>query len=493
MKSPVVFCLVVLLSAVSFGQTVPASFFGLHFHHPQDNPSVNYGTCRIWGVAGAYWPEIESQPGVFDFTALDAALASAKQAGIDDGCVFTFGPTPQWASRHPTDTTCDHLTKYGGGCWPPTDLNYDGTGTDQAVIDAITAIAEHVNAAGYLSTHAHIRYWEPWNEPYRSHSISGTRCSRHSCSYNGSYAELVRMAEDFQIVVKRIDATALIVNPSGNARFNANGRLVVANFLDCAHNPRQGSGCTTGTRGSSAADVINTHCYVGTHNADDVVGYLQALRGLLSPVDSAKPLLCDEGGWGTDSSTSDLDIQAGFLARWFVNIASQNVAFAGWFAWDDQSWGTLWTAQGNRGCTQNGGCLTKSGVAYRQVNSWLVGATLGTCTISGAVTTCALSRPNGYQAEMVWVNTTLTTCAGQSSQETCGSTQYNVPSEYIIKLDLDGNLQPARGFEIIGAKPLLFENLTIDDPIRSARPEPRRTAPQPPTRMATSPLRHPPV
>jgi hypothetical protein len=459
MKSLVRFFLVGLLSTLSFGQTVPASFFGLHFHHPQDNPKVNYGSCRIWGVTGAFWPEIESQPGVFDFTALDAELASAKQAGVDDGCVFTFGPTPQWASKHPTDNNCDHVTQYTGGCWPPTDLNYDGTGTDQTVIAAITAIAAHVNAAGYLSTHAHIRYWEPWNEPYRSISISGTQCRpSHTCSYNGSYAQLVRIAEDFRTVIKTIDPGALIVTPSGNTYFEWNGRLVVANFLDCSHTPRPGSHCSTGNRGSNAVDVINSHCYVWNHNPDAIVGYLHAMRGLLSAVDAAKPFLCDEGGWGTNNTTRDPDIEAGFVARWFVNIADQNVAFAGWYAWDDTNWGTLWLAKGSGGCKQNGGCLTKTGVAYEQVNSWLVGATVGSCVVNGTLTTCGLSRSGGYQAEMVWVNTTLTKCAGQSSTETCGSTPYAVPPQYITKWDLAGVKQPAKRLEIIGAKPLLFEN-----------------------------------
>ena len=467
MKYTRVFLLVCLLTAVSFGQAVPASFFGLHFHQPNDIPTVTFGACRIWMVSffpltrqtkGALWPQIEAQPGVFDFSVLDAELAAAKQSGIDDGCVFTFGPTPQWASLHPSDRTCDHATQYSGGCWPPTDLNYDGTGTDKIVIDAITAIAQHVNDPTYLTTHAHIRYWEPWNEPYRSVSISGTDCRRHACSFNGSYAELVRIAEDFRTVVKGIDATALIVTPSGNAHFNVNGRLVVANFLDCAHKPRSGSNCITGTRGSNAVDVINTHCYVGTQNADDVIGYLQAMRALLDPVDKAKPFLCDEGGWGSNLKTTDPDIQAGFVARWYMDIWSQNVILAGWYAWDDFTYGILWYPKGSNGCQLNVGCLTKAGTAYTQTYSWLVGATLGGCTAQGSVATCSLSRPNGYQAEMVWVNTTLTTCTGQTSSETCGSMPYTVPAQYTTKRDLDGVRQPAKRLEIIGAKPLLFEN-----------------------------------
>jgi hypothetical protein len=442
-------------ASVALGQ-VPQSFFGLHFSTASDTVTVPYGRCRIWDVKGAYWSNIEASAGVFNFASLDSALAAAKQAGINDGCVFTLGSTPQWASSNPTDSNCDNSA---GGCWPPSDLAFDGTGPDQIVISAITAIASHVNDPTYLLTHAHIRYWEPWNEAYRGSVISGTVCSStHLCSFNGSYAQLVRLAEDLRATIKAIDPTALITTPSGNVYFLVNGREVVANFLNCSSKPLAGSGCTTGNRGSNAVDVINTHCYVWSQNPDDVVGYIQAMRTLLSPVDASKPFFCDEGGWGTNSTTPDIDLQAGFVARWFVDLLSQQVTSAMWYAWDNPGWGTFWNPMGKNGCTQSAGCITSAGVAYQQANSWLLGATLGTCTVNGSVTTCPLSRAGGFQAEMVWVNTTLASCSGQSSVEVCGSTPYSVPSQFITKCDVAGVCQPAQTVETIGVKPLLLQN-----------------------------------
>ena len=359
-----------------------------------------------------------------------------------------------------------------GSCWPPADLNFDGSGTDQTVIDAVTQIAKHVNNPTYLQTHAHIKYWEPVNEAYRSSVISGTVClTTHTCSFNGSYAQLVRIAEDMRCVIKgqgsvngipcsrtAIDPSALITTPSGQTYFQVNGRLMVANFLQCNQGPRAGSSCTTGSRGSAAVDVINFHCYVRDGNADDVAGYIQAARALLSAVDVAKPLICSEGSWTTDSALADPDLQAGFVPRWFVAILSQRVFSALWFSWDSWTWGTMWVANGRNGCTQTGGCLTKAGMAYVQTHKWLTGATLQGCQTSNGIRICTVTKENGYSALMVWATAMLTSCSTQVSQEVCGSTLFSVPATYINKRDLDGVVHPANSVEYVGAKPILLEN-----------------------------------
>ena len=450
---------------------VQSAFFGMHFN-PSNPVTVPYAKCRVWGVRGAYWADIEPSPGVYDFTILDTLLAEAKQSGISDGCVFTFGYFPQWASSNPADDTCDHLNSTTGSCWPPADLAFDGSGSDQTVVNAIAQIAAHVNDPAYLQTHAHIRYWEPFNEPYRSSTLSDTPCATtRTCSFNGSYAQLVRIAEDMRCVIKGagsvdgapcnrkpIDPGASILTPSGQAYFEANGRIVVWNFLGCGQSPRPGSGCTTSSRGSAATDVVNFHCYVWSGNADDVATYIAAARALLSPVDAAKPFFCDEGSWATTASLADPDLQAGFVARWFINILNQQVTTALWYAWDNQGWGTLWNPKGKNGCSQSTGCITKAGVAYAQVYDWLVGAELEGCQTSGGITTCTLTRANNYSALMVWDTTLLTSCDGQTSAEVCGSTPYTVPAGYSAKRDLAGKKTPAGIVEYVGAKPILLEN-----------------------------------
>jgi hypothetical protein len=457
--------------AVNLGPA-PSSFFGLQFNSPNSQVTAPFGRCRIWGGSGTLWADLEPSKGIYKFETLDATLASARQAGISDGCIFTFGYFPQWASTHPDDDTCEKLNSMTGSCWPPDDLNFDGTGTNQTVVDALTAIATHVNNPTYLQTHAHIKYWEPFNEPYRSRTLSGTVCTTsHHCSYNGSYAQLVRIAEDMRCIIKgkgtvngvpcgraAIDPSASILTPSGQTYFQTNGRLVVANFLQCNHSPFLGSGCTTGARGSAATDVVNFHCYIFTGNADDAAANIAASRALLAPTDALKPFFCDEGSWGRQTDLPDRDLQAGFVARWLINILNQQVTTAMWYSWDNQTWGTLWNPKGKSGCNQVTGCLNKAGVAYEQTYNWLLGATIQGCQSAEGINTCTLSRSNGYSALIVWVPALLTSCAGQASAEVCGSTNYLVPKGYLTKRYLDGSVHPANSVEYVGAEPLLLEN-----------------------------------
>src|ERR1035441_3929441 len=53
----------------------------------------------------------------------------------------------------------------------------------------IRAIATHANNPTYLQTHAHIKYWEIWNEPDASFYWAGT------------FAQLARLTEDANCII----------------------------------------------------------------------------------------------------------------------------------------------------------------------------------------------------------------------------------------------------------------------------------------------------
>jgi hypothetical protein len=80
-----------------------------------------------------------------------------------------------------------------GQCDPPTDLNADGSGTDLFFRNWVGAYSAHVNAGGYTNTHAHVGYWEVWNEPDTGKFWS---------TVYGTYDQLIRMQQDAYCIIK---------------------------------------------------------------------------------------------------------------------------------------------------------------------------------------------------------------------------------------------------------------------------------------------------
>jgi hypothetical protein len=161
---------------------------------------------------------------------------------------------------------------------------------------------------------------------------------------------------------------------------------------------------------------------------------------------AGKALWATEGGWGTNDELTDLDVQAAYVARWLILQASNGVARAYWFMWDNggdaRGWGGMWDAR-------NG--MNKAGVAYGQTYDWLVGASFTrACSGDHDVWTCDISRPGGYQGRIVWN-------AGRS-YDTQALTKYSVGSEFTQYRDLSGGKSAISGGAVmIGSKAILLE------------------------------------
>ncbi|MCU1296841.1 MAG: hypothetical protein JWO91_1119 [Acidobacteriaceae bacterium] len=121
--------------------TVAPSFFGMHAHSTNEWPAASFSSLRLWDTH-TNWFQLCSSISTCDFSMLDSWLATANSNGIAD-VVYTFGHTPAWASSNPNDTTCAIAP---GSCYPPDDVNPDGSGTDQAFKSFVTAITSHVGS-----------------------------------------------------------------------------------------------------------------------------------------------------------------------------------------------------------------------------------------------------------------------------------------------------------------------------------------------------------
>jgi hypothetical protein len=360
------------------------------------------------------WSDVNPAPGVYDWTtSFDGWMARAQSGGED--VLYTLYYTPVWASSRALGI-CTVLGP--GGCYPPDDLNADGSGTDQHFKDFVAALINHVGPGK-------IKYLEVWNEPNITTEWAGTT------------AQLVRMTQDAASVAKGIDPNVLIVSPAETGE--GGGLFVQMNWLDGFF----------AAGGGQYIDVVAFHGYPYGHPEDVIprIGNTQTV--MLNHGQQGKPIFDTEGSWGVFSNLTDPDLQAAFTGRYYLVQISKGINRLYWFAWDTTNTGDFYVLG-----TSNS--LNKAGVAYQQIHQWMVGATpSGPCASSGTVWTCTFTRPNGYQATAVW--DTSQTC----SSGVCTTSTYAVPAGFIQHRDLSGNLTTITASQApIGLKPILLESST---------------------------------
>lgn len=437
-------------------------------------PTIAFKEVRVWSnVDAARWANINVAQGSYDFSVLDAFLSEFYLNGESD-VLYTIGQVPGWASTNPADLNCDFASQANttaGGCDLPSDIAADGTGTDATYIAFVTALAQHVNDATYLQTHAHIKYWEPWNEWYRNPVVypNFVQATGEHTSINATYAQMVRMTEDVRCVIvgtgcvsgvsypaTAIDPTAQITNPSAGED-QQQSLAIFQNFLYCNASPMQGSQCTTGTQGSASVDVINTHFYeppsLGLQpesllSSGNRAGDVAAYNSVLSATDKQKPFWSGEGSWGEDDKYPDPDLQAAWVARYYLSGWSAGLQRMYWYAYDSPSYGQLWN-----------GSLNAAGQAYNTLNTWILGAKLSSaCSANGTVWTCNLTLSNGSTAMIIW--DTSQSC----SNGTCTTGSQAVPSGLANSQDLTGANSPSAGTVQVGIKPILLTATAADAP-----------------------------
>jgi hypothetical protein len=429
----VVFLALVFLQVFFFTDKSKAQaadeFFGLQMNAgivtQQPWPVVSFGSTRLWN-SDTHWADINTADGVYDWSVLDKWLAAAQLHKVD--VLYTFGRTPNWASSNPNDPNC------AGGlgvCDPPDDLNPDGSGPDLHWKNFVTALVAHNQS----STGAHIQYWETWNEAY------------HSRGWNGTTAQMMRLAHDARAIIKAADPAAILLTPS--TAFSLDGRIWLDNYL------------TAG--GGQYADAIAVHGYVQTpHHAwgpEDFNKYLSLIKTILVKHGQGSKSIWDtEASWGQASKTgpTDLDMQAGYVARFYLLHWSNGIPRFYWYQWNSQDdVGTLWVPDPHN--PTGPGTVLKPGIAYGQMFEWVVGASLSSACSNGSgnrsIWTCELSRSGGYQAEAVW-DSSMSCRHGR-----CRRSEYRVAAKYKQYRTLDGKTIPITNSTVlIGAKPILLEN-----------------------------------
>jgi hypothetical protein len=397
----------------SLAAGVAANFWG--FSESDTNggswPTVTYGMQRFWDSPPLQWPYLNTASGVFNFTSLDSDLALAYSNGAMEG-MYTLARTPTWASSDPTDATCNY-TGSGAGmgdgeCDAPNDLNSNGSGADAIWKAWVTAIATHVNSPGYTATHAHIKYWEIWNEPDTQ------------AFWNGSIAALARLTEDANCIItgrgvihesgngaatpctaSAIDPTAQMVMASAHAKGPA--LIYGQNELYCNNTsgiPAYELPCPNPPNAiATAVDIINFHMKPGNESGNNcpepilctpesaMQWYIANIRSILQPAEAAKPLWDGEAQYSTTGFTNaytDSDMAASFMPRFYLMDWSLGLSGMAWYYASSQVE------------------PVSAETSYQQTYNWLANASLVTpCAASGTVWSCTIVS-GGTQYLVMW-------------------------------------------------------------------------------------------
>ncbi len=437
------------------GSQAALTFMGMHFGSTNlPWPTVSFGGLRLWDTHTG-WAEINTAFGQYDWSNLDSFVADAQAHNVD--VLYNLARTPTWASSSPNDSSCAYASISGNGqCWPPIDLNADGSGTDKDWITWVTAVASR-----YKGQIKYYEIWNEWNVPL---------------FWQGTPAQLVRMEQDARCVVEgppsgfSCNANGSVF-PSGTA-IDPNARIVTpspvgahSNLTSVADNLatyfRTNVG---GADGGTFADILGFHAYVGTSNsgrcpiAEDVNTVVDNLNSTLAsfPSEQGKPWFNTEGGWSKadDEGFLDSDRQAAFLARYFLLQRSLGVERVYWYRWDGPNPAALWPTPS--------GPISEAGTAYGEVSRWIAGATLtNACTAVGPIWTCSFTRlsPSGYQALAVW-DASQDCLAGK-----CTTSNFAIPGGviYTQSRDVTGTVTNLGGATTIaiGAKPILLETAPL--------------------------------
>ena len=417
----------VVIPATFFGMTIPGG--GLDFPPSSSVPigALGHASTLAWGF-------IEKSPNTYDFSAFDTYVNDAVQNGLVDSngvaqVTITFGDTPQWAAADTSNCTAFNATVVCPS--PPADLN--------DWMNFVQTVVSHYNG----STAPHVKYYELWNEASSPNFWTGT------------IPDLVNLASiAFPIVHQDPFSQLLTPSVSGPAEGSGsnNGLTFMTNYLQAGGNKFADGGTFHGyvakTNGGNISlfPLPEQDSTSGCSSGQDCFGSIITKQTMFRQVFDnnglkGKPMLDTEGSWGVNANLPDPNEEAAWVAQWLILQAAYypKINQVVWFTWGSPA--------GSGQLEASPGVPNTAGVAYGQVYNWLVGATFtGQCSSDSNLTwTCPLTRPNGYQALVVWNEN--------------GNFSYTPSTTFKQFRDLAGNVTALSGGAItITTQPFLLEN-----------------------------------
>lgn len=410
---------------------IPSTFFGMHVAISGTSYSTPILAPVVVGAVGkgvaTAWSYTEHSRGVYSWGALDQLVVFGKNHNAP---VFeSTEMEPAWAVSDLSSCRNSAQRNISLCAAPPSDLTSATTcheplagvvTSDCMWKEYLTTLVNRYKSIGIQTgctaqnpqCHGVIEMYEGWNEPL---GVSA-----------GTTSQFVILETDFLNTVKANDPGAKVCSPA----FSMGSRTkYYANLMNSFF----------ANGGPKGWDCYDFHVNEPTPEGQiaDINQFKAVLRN--NGIDpSAVPIYATEAGrWGGCVSISDDEEQA-YVARIELLYWSNDVKRHYWYAYD--ACGTL-TNQ------PSSSTLRPVGLAYGNVENWMIGATLSRpCLADRTVWTCGFTRssPSGYHAEAVW--------------NTAGTSSFIPSRQYTRYRDLNGRTYSINGSVTISQKPILLTN-----------------------------------
>jgi hypothetical protein len=353
-----------------YQKTVQSSMLGMHVHYLTDVAAPEgqrFGAVRIWDN-GVRWDQVNPQPGVYDWSALDRVVANAQAAGAKE-ILYVLGSTPEWAAKYPSANFS----------------YYYGPGT--ASVPKSSAIWKDWVRAVAQRYKGRITAYQPWNE--------ANLTSFFYAGKQNAPVQMAKLTKDMRSVVKSVDPAAKVTTASSTV-IQTKKYVKSSWFADYAKALK---------KRKVRPDTMSVHLYPWLKKGPGNGNLKQRERGLALAKQVMKrngfatlPIWDTEMNYGNMRSTAynkwpkkkySQSTGSAYLAQTYLYSLSNGVTQVYWYGWDDFGLG-VWP-------TSKTGRVLQPGDTYNNLLTWLAGAKNGGCTPIGSISTCTIKRGGDKQ------------------------------------------------------------------------------------------------
>lgn len=326
-----------MLAAPVHAQKIRPVFFGMHDGQVANGsvPGVRTGAVRLWDT-GTAWRQIETAPGVFDWSAVDAAVYTARGAGLRP--MLVLGQTPQFHAENPMAPGA-----YGDGA---------------------TSMPDLAAWKRYVSTAAK-RYgtkvdYQVWNEPNVVNYWTGT------------VPQMARLtATASKAIANAVGRKATVVAPAFPLRLDGQRKW----FKKYWAAKFDGKGM------AGYVDVVSVNLYpLADQGPEASMKLLRFAKGALPKAARGKPMWNTEINYGLLGGATAKEIsaakQGAFVARTLLLNAASPIRRVYWYGWAQGAIANTHLVQDDRTT------LTRAGRAWQVTRGWLAGTEMKKCTVT---------------------------------------------------------------------------------------------------------------